>query len=190
MVGNTRDFGDVDTACRRSSESSSFDIKMPIYRFHFDTPLSPDEAIARVQAVTGEPGRFGKPICHLGKSSPLFLGNVDHSAFQILRNIQGRNSFLPQIRGRIVPTAAGSRITATMFVHPLPAIFTLFWLSVIGSHARHRAIVDRNYVGAVFLAAMFVFGIALNCVCFFSEARKAHRLLESVVGQVGKRPMD
>lgn len=77
-----------------------------------------------------------------------------------------------------------------MFVHPAPALITLFWVSVMGSGAKHHVTVTFNYFAAVFTAAMGVFGIALACVCFFSEARKAHRLLESVVGQVGNRPVD
>src|ERR1022692_748291 len=80
------------------------------------------------------------------------------------------------IRGRVTRNGFGSRVDVTMSLHPLVALFMIFWLGAVG-------------LGAFFLrsassaipAGMFIFGIALTVGAFFPEAMKAKRLISDAV---------
>jgi hypothetical protein len=101
---------------------------------------------------------------------PLFVGSVRGMSFSIRRYIQGgRNSFLPLISGRLLSIETGTRVKVTMFIHPLSATFTAFWLAGVGwSALKGHSLIP---------AGMFIFGIALMFGCFVPEVIKAKRLL-------------
>jgi hypothetical protein len=153
---------------------------MPLYWFHIDTPAQPHDLTERFRSVVrAEPGvrenfqrmwRFRKP------TGPPFIGYVRDDSFKLRRDIRGRNSFLPRIRGRIIPTHTGTRINIIMFIHPLSALFMTFWLGAVG----YGAIRDTS-APSVVLWGMFLFGVSLIAGCFFPEALKAKRLLRDVV---------
>ena len=105
---------------------------MPYYRFQVDSPLPPKTIAARIHAITRESRglleyfRRGRPTNPPG---PGFLGRVKDLSFRLQRDIRYSNSFLPVIRGRIVPDIVGSKMIVTMYLHPAAAVFMTFWLS-------------------------------------------------------------
>jgi integrase len=59
-------------------------------------------------------------------SLPPFIGTIRGDSFRMQRDIRYRNSFLPVIRVHVQAEGVGTRVTATMMLHPLVAIFMRF----------------------------------------------------------------
>jgi hypothetical protein len=70
----------------------------------------------------------------------------------------------------------GARVYVTMFIHPLVALFMIFWLGIVGYGA-----VSLPAASSVIPGGMFVFGIALTVGAFIPEAIKAKRLISDAV---------
>jgi hypothetical protein len=144
---------------------------MAYYRFHLDVSASPAAVAERLRSIAG--GKLSvfdsTSFSHPDPSGPPFRGTVTDSGFKLRRNISGRNSFLPMIRGRLRATSTGTRITVTMFLHPLVAIFMAFWLIVTGG-------LNFGPFDPV-LGLLLLFGIGLVVFGFFPEAIKARRLI-------------
>jgi len=145
---------------------------MAYYRFHVDVNVPPAVVAERLRTIAaGKLSIFDSTsFSHPDPSGPPFKGTVTDSRFKLRRNIfYGRNSFLPIIWGRLVPTFTGTRITVTMFLHPLVAIFMAFWLIVTGG-------LNFGPFDPV-LGLLLLFGIGLVVFGFFPEAIKARRLI-------------
>jgi hypothetical protein len=152
---------------------------MPFYRFKIDALLSPGEAMRRMQSlVRTDPGlRVGWFAPRVHDAVP-FVGRVEDNEFRIYRLIRYRNSFLPQMRGIVNAMPTGIRVSVTMSLHPLAAIFMVVWLSAVGM----AAMVALAHWGTsdfrIEPVAMFVVGLAMTLGGFYPEAYKARRLLE------------
>ena len=151
---------------------------MPIYWFHIDLPNQPHILNERLRSIVrGELGfkeYFQRTLSWQKTTGLPFIGRVQDDSFSLRRDIRGRNSFLPRIRGHVTPTQTGTRISVLMFIHPFVAFFTTLWLGIVG----YGAFTDSS-ASAVVLWAMFAFGVGLTCGCFFPEAIKAKRLLSA-----------
>jgi hypothetical protein len=154
---------------------------MAIYRFHVDINVPPHIAVERLRAIVlneKERPSFWEAFRMAWRSpdlmSPPFVGTVQEDSFRIRRDIRHRNSFLPVVCGRLVPTPTGTRVWVTMFIHPLVLVFMLFWLGMIGGGVAHRP-------DSFALWGMFVFGIALTACGFVPEVTKANRLITDAV---------
>ena len=121
---------------------------MPIYRFEIDSPFPTQEITAQILRLLREPlksidsldpneflGSFYSFFAPRDNLTPPFRGSVDGDSFQIRRNIGGRNSFQPLIRGRIISTPSASHIKVTVSLHPFTGAFCLLWLCVLGYFA-------------------------------------------------------
>jgi hypothetical protein len=144
---------------------------MAYYRFHLDVNVPPAVVAERLRAIAG--GKLSvfdsTSFAHPDPSGPPFRGTVTGSRFKLRRNISGRNSFLPMIRGRLRATSTGTRISVTMFLQPFTAIFMVVWLTVTGG-------LNSGPFDPV-LGLLFLFGIGLVVFGFFPEAIKARRLI-------------
>jgi hypothetical protein len=160
---------------------------MPFYRFHLDTPLSESAAFERIQEFTRTRRRSFREWIAVNITredntvGPPFLGKIGRGTFRLRRDIRYRNSFLPLVWGRIVPSRVGSRVNVTMFLHPLVAVFMVFWFSGLGYGVVKLWVHRKEAVPFAVLVpvVMILFGVALVLVCFIPEAIKAKRLLES-----------
>jgi hypothetical protein len=117
------------------------------------------------------------------ESSP-FIGSMDETTFHMRRDIHYRNSFLPQVHGSVKSLPTGARVLVTMYLHPVVAVFMLFWLGAVGVGA--VAVIASQSGGAqpvLILTGMFMFGIALTAGGFYPEAVKARRLLEQGIAR-------
>ena len=110
---------------------------MPFYRFQIDVNVPPQLVVERLKSIVGEKPGFWKSMGWTSRepASPPFIGSVQENSFRIRRDIRHRNSFLPLIWGRIVATGTSTRVSVTMFIHPLVAVFMTFWLGMVGKFA-------------------------------------------------------
>lgn len=164
---------------------------MPFRRIEFDVPLSETEVESRIQMVT-RPRRTITEILKTGfrifaSGGPPFVGEVSTDSFQIRRDIRYRNSFLPLLKGRLTSVPGGTRVNVVMHIHPLVALFMLFWFSGVGAGAIAITFGQHSGEGAMALIpfGMLVFGVALVCGGFYPEANKAERLLRESLGEKG-----
>jgi hypothetical protein len=161
---------------------------LPYYRFQLEVPLSPEAVAERMRAVTQEPRTFSEKFRRawgFGKSGPPFVGYVEDLSFRLRRDIRHRNLFLPMIRAKVAPEPSGSRVSVTMYLNPVVAVFSVFWLYVFGYATWETAISPRVSGKPEFLvpAGVFVLFLAVAGGSFFFEARKAKRLLEAALGK-------
>jgi len=147
-------------------------------RFEIESEAPPQVVIERLRAsVRPKPDlleSLGRSWKRRDASGPPFVGSVGEDSFRIHRDFRGRNSFVPLIRGRVISTHAGARVTGIMLLHPVVAVFTPFWLGAVG----YGALTDKS-APPVALWIMFIFGVSLAAGGFFVEASKAKRLLRT-----------
>ncbi|MGB8918322.1 MAG: hypothetical protein WCC89_15810 [Candidatus Sulfotelmatobacter sp.] len=152
---------------------------MPIYRFHLDVDAPRQIVADRLRVVVGDKPPFWKSLFtgwwSRDPTSPPFVGIVDDDSFRVRRDIRYRNSFLPLVRGRFISTHTGTRVNVIMFIHPLVALFMVFWLGTVG-YGAFRGLSDSPFVWG-----MFVFGVALVVGAFVPEAIKAQRLISEAM---------
>jgi len=147
-------------------------------RFTIYTSLSAAEVCEKLAEVV-EPRKMVPRQWR--KSEKPYQGKIGEHSFQISRIINYRNSFLPQIAGRIQPYGAGSQVEITMTMHGFVIGFMLFWL------------VSVLQISIVFLGAMisegklkpeglvplgmFAFGCFLPLIGFVPEAKGSQKFL-------------
>jgi hypothetical protein len=155
---------------------------MPLYRFQVDALLSPGEAMRRLQSlVHPDPGLLRSASGWFGPrvdDAMPFVGRIEGNVFRIHRRIRYRNSFLPQVLGVVNATPKGTRLSLTMYLHLLVALFILAWLSWVGMGALMALAHWGTGEFRIEPVAMLVMGIALSVGGFYPEAYKARRLLE------------
>jgi hypothetical protein len=150
--------------------------RMPIYCFSLDVNVPPRVVAERLKSIVREKARLSESMAwpSYDRASPPFIGTVQDDSFRIRRDIRSRNSFLPLIWGRVVPIGIGARVSVTMFIHPLVALFVMLWL---GMAANFAVTLPSPFVPL----GMFIFGVALTIGGFFPEAMKAKRLISEAV---------
>lgn len=152
---------------------------MPLY-WHHDMPSQPHVLNERLRSIVrDEPGMreyLRRSWTSRIRGGPLFLGHVGDNSFAIRRDISYRNSFLPRIKGRVIPTQTGARVSVIMYLHPFTALFMAFWLGRVG----YGALRDASASSAG-LWVMLAFGVALTTGAFFPEALKAKRMLSATL---------
>jgi hypothetical protein len=101
----------------------------PYWKFIILSSLSQQEAAARLSSmVASKPQRFKLSLWW--ETIPQeFTGTCSENEFRIERVIQYRNSFLPTIYGRFLPTETGLQIRIVMTLSPLILILAV-WLSL------------------------------------------------------------
>jgi hypothetical protein len=148
---------------------------MPFYRFEIDVNAQPPTVVERLRTIVRGKLSFREAIrqsfpFNKAEGAP-FIGSVLDDSFKMRRNIRYRNSFLPMIRGRIASYGVGTRVSVTMFLHPVVVIFMIFWLSMVASVAFSHPTLSLIPWG------MLAFGVALPVGGFIPEAIKAKRLI-------------
>jgi|BogFormECP03_OM2_1039629.scaffolds.fasta_scaffold04656_2 hypothetical protein len=158
---------------------------MPLYWFHIDAAEPPQVIAESIRSLVREVPGWGETFRRIWRRdqppSPPFIGSIEYNAFKLRRDIRYRNSFLPIIRGRILPIDLGTRVNVIMHLHPFVALFMTFWLGAVG----YGLIVDSS-TSRLPLALMFLFGIVLIAGGFVPEALKAKRLLSAAIQSSGQ----
>ncbi len=145
----------------------------PSRKITLQSPLSPREVETALQALTGEKrSRTFRDIFLGRRSERPFLGTVGSSTFLIQRNINCRNSFLPQLHGRVTSGPHGSTISVHMRLAFWVELYLAVWIGLV-AFVMVPATVRGVYVPHV----MVVFGLALPHIGFWSSARWAEWML-------------
>ena len=157
---------------------------MPFYTYQFEVNLPPQIVSEKLQAVTEKRAGLFLLGGYAGNeaSSNLFWGSVRDTSFALTRRINNRDSFQPQVFGRIQPSGVGSKLRVIMYLHPLVAIFMGFWLTATG----RWALLEWRLSAPL---GMFVFGLALTLGGFYSEVPKTRALIESAIKADAYKPV-
>lgn|SRR5690606_1656921 len=119
------------------------------------------------------------------KEDKLFEGTFERDEFIIQRIIKGRNSFLPQIKGKIQSDFNGTKLIAVLKVHNFSIFFMLFWLTFIG-FAFIMGIIGvinqaTNPILLIFPLIMIAFGIGLVHFGFNKEKENSINDLKRII---------
>lgn len=154
---------------------------LPYQTLVLESPLTPTQALERLKAAV-EPRQWAMRSRH--RERP-FEGTVAGTGFRMQRTIEYRNSFVPQLHGRIEPTPGGrARLVVSFRIHPAVVVFVATWFSFLGCFG--VAAIDQPTVGAggpsprLLLGGMLGFGVLLLFAGFMPEAHKAARLLVEI----------
>jgi hypothetical protein len=152
---------------------------LPFQTRVFDSTLQVDQVRARLQdAVKPLSWPRGTP------TERAFEGVVEGDTFRIHRIVRGRNSFRPELHGRIETSPTGrARVVVCFRLHPLVMVFVAAWLVIVFNLVlialeEAAATGERQFVWHT--GAMFTLGLLMPLVFFPPEARKAARFLEEV----------
>ena len=157
------------------------------------SPLPPDKAEAALAAAV-KPRLNWKQRFQMRnwRRDGKFMGEVAETRFDIVRDINYRNSFLPFIKGSIAlaQSGAGSDVTVSMKMQRLVTIFTGFWLTMVAffgvvvlvaASTSKTTVKPEEALPLLIPFLMLAFGITLSQVCFRIEANKAEKFLRSTL---------
>ncbi|MCT7982521.1 hypothetical protein NG796_04365 [Laspinema sp. A4] len=153
----------------------------PSQRFTITTYLSPDDVEKKLIAVVDPPPQGIQ--FQWKRSEKPYRGQLGEHSFKISRIISYRNSFLPQIEGRIQPHGKGSQIEIEMKLHPIVIIFMCVWLSLVGQFAlMFLVVLFKEEFEPAFLipVGMFIFGLVLPLIGFLPEAKGSKQFLREL----------
>ena len=150
-------------------------ILIPYDTVRIHTSLPTDDVAARLaQVVDSERKWFQWDI-----PKRMFNGSVSKSGFRVMRNIVGRATYLPLIRGRFEPTVNGTDIFVTFSLHP-PDIIVLtaffFGAEITLLYYRDHAAVIPTAVAFIILLCVFY------AVRYLPEKKKAEGILRGIFG--------
>jgi hypothetical protein len=151
---------------------------LPHDRFALDSPLSPENAAARLAGVVER-----RQLVRIGRwpNTRDFEGEVREGRFAIQRVLAHRNPFRPLIRGTIEARERGSRLEGTMSLHPL-ATACLCLLATMGAAGLLASLLGAlpgapTGVGRLMPLVPLVFVVLFVSVSFAHEARAARTIL-------------
>lgn len=149
---------------------------LPYEHITYKTNLSEQEVLTRLSGFV-EPKKFGLGRNYIKE----YEGSIDNNSFEISRVIQYRNSFLPQINGRIQNGNDGVKIQLTMSLHAFVSFFLIVWCSfalIFFIGVSIKAIREKEISVELFLPlCMLLFVYALTMVGFKSESKKSKEYL-------------
>lgn len=155
---------------------------IPFERYVLSTSLNQDEILERL--FLNVQARQNFSLFKSRQGSLEYEGLLLPHEFNIQRIISYRNSFLPQIKGRIVPQNNGCKINITMRLSDFVSVFMCIWLGFLGLSFFGILISDvlnRQFESAaLFLVGMFVFGYILATGCFKLESKTSKKFMEQL----------
>lgn len=158
---------------------------LPHDRFIIQTPNALQAVIARLEAQVEPPKALRWSF---NRHHAPYEGSISESGFTMHRIPEGRNSFIPQIKGRFETPVGGTVVHITMELHPSVVSFLVMWFLLFYSGALaiclsgSVAAIEALHILGLPLFVLFVFWIS-----FWFEVERSHNdLLKIIVGQVPK----
>lgn len=154
---------------------------LPYERLTLVSPLPPKDLIARLKASTA----VSATSWSAGMRSATFTGSVGDDHFKVQRRISHRNSFNPQLIGRVHAHGNLTTIGLTLRLQPFVAVFMGLWcggllLGVIGDVVSALRTGDAQPLLIVPMA-MLVFGYVMTMGFFHVERSKALNELSTLL---------
>lgn len=137
---------------------------LPIENIIYKSHLSKDEVYYR--------------LINIIRTEKTYIGGWTNNTFNIKRNINYRNSFLPQIKGEICKESEETLIIVKMRLHLAVIIFISFWLIGVSLGCIFALITIIFSKFDIFLLIpflMLLFGVILTVGSFKSESNKSKK---------------
>ncbi|MFV0530838.1 MAG: hypothetical protein ACK5MD_05310 [Flavobacteriales bacterium] len=164
---------------------------IPSDKIEILTALSNQE-VRKILAENIRPKKVLKIGFNKSQGKELFEGNFKQDSFEIQRIITGRNSFLPQIKGKIQPNINGTKLVVDLKVSTFVIVFILYGLTFVG-FAFIMGIIgvinqETNPILLIFPLIMIGFIIGLVHYGFNSQKDKSITDLKRIVnGQIKEK---
>ena len=153
---------------------------MPFYRLSIDTPLTPDEAMARLRPLIHERKRSG--ILEAFEDEMLrskddvkpFSGQINGYSFRVRRDRWKPFAGYPRIRGTVIPAPGGARVKITLLPDPL-LVFSFLPLAGAILFGAFRGFVEGYANGSppsLGVSVAFVAGALVWAAGIFLDARE------------------
>lgn len=162
---------------------------VPFENFQITTKLDPAAARSRLAEEVGPAGSLFSSYTRSSGPIRYFSSFIMNEQFEIRRNINCRNSFLPQMTGTITKDMFGSKIHIKMRPHGVVVAFMTFWLSaafLAGVAFLIMSVVKNSFtIRHLIPFGMFLFGYALATGSLkFESIRSKEKLIQLVDSQI------
>jgi hypothetical protein len=156
---------------------------LPSSRLVLRSRLAPPEVHAR---LVGGTKPFAAPTLSwkaLTQRDPRpFTGKVFESSFEIARQINYRNSFLPICKGTLARDGDGTRVEVKLAMHDFVVVFMALWLTAAGGAGLvGLSLLAHADPTGLFLLVFPAFGLALPRVGFALEEKKTRAALAHLI---------
>jgi len=153
---------------------------LPYRRFTIETALAPAQVQARLRGGIEQERTF-----RFSKPTQPFTGSINGPSFDVMRNVAGRNSFRPRVRGTIEAAGSGTRVIGTMQLHEIIMVFIGAFIVAAGSvflSGVARSVASRQLEPAMLIALAVLVGlVAMTLGGFFVEVRSSFSALVQLV---------
>jgi hypothetical protein len=156
---------------------------VPTEEFNLETNLTEEEVANRIKNIIET--RKSDFVIFKNKFSKPYSGYIRNNKFEIKRNIEGRNSFVPNICGIIVVEKNKIVINIKMKLDEIVVGFSIFWLSfvslffIIGIFVTIMDI--KNIMFIIVPIFMWFFGYCLINGSFDSEKYNSKEYLKKIL---------
>ncbi|MEO0584261.1 MAG: hypothetical protein AAF135_18755 [Bacteroidota bacterium] len=153
---------------------------LPTENLIYHTSLSPEEVVQRL----GEHVRMRRQGPSVASTSDTYKGSVSVNTFKISRIIHSRNSFLPQIKGTIIPKTHKTEIQIAMRLAPEVIVFLAIWcgfvLFALGGLI-YDAIQNEGITLFTFIPlAMIPFAYVISMLGFKLESSRSQKFFQKL----------
>ena len=143
---------------------------LPYDRLRFETTLPMSEVVDRLRS----------------EAQPSFSGAITETGFSFVRNIFGRNSYLPRVQGRFISLPTGTHVIVTTSMQPVVVATLLAALLILGYFS-----VRNGRVALTPVVFLVVCHAVLYFIGYLPERRRAVAMMQRVIGaevRLGDRP--
>jgi hypothetical protein len=168
---------------------------LPIENYVLTTNLSVEEVLKRIAENIQHRQEFSFSTFSRNYSKP-YTGEINSTTFTMTRNINYRNSFLPIIKGQVIPFLGQTQVNIKMRPTIFALIFISFWLGIVTLFCiglllvgllRFRQILQTGFSpGFLIPFAMFVFGCVLLHFSFKRESKISKDFLATLLQSIDK----
>lgn len=147
------------------------------------------EVVSTLQRNTAKP-----KFSFWSRPTEPFLGSVDVSSFQVQRNINYRNSFIPIVHGKYEPAGKTTMIHLRLRPHTVVLVFMALWFGGVGLASLMvtiAAVYTKHFPSLPTLIpfGMLVFGYALVMGGFLVERGRTLDGLKHLLSAERMEPM-
>jgi hypothetical protein len=168
---------------------------LPFENYVLTTKLSVDEVLNRLSSSIEKKQGFSFSALSRSHTKP-YTGQITGTTFTMSRNINYRNSFLPEITGQINTYPGQTQVNIKMRPVIFVLVFISLWLGIVGLVCigiilagifQFRQVLQNGFSPMLFIPfGMFVFGCLLAYFAFKGESKNSKEFLAKLLESVDK----